>query len=113
MLVCDALQIIKDLKDFSVSDGLDSKSEIDDHLIDSYGLVKPQLVSLRQQQEVRNGKLVTVDVDFGYEVDFLNQLEAVLNADDVIYCVDNPIRAPEGWYYSVWMVFITRLIQFT
>ena len=99
--MCDTIQIIKDLKDFSVFDGLDSKNEIDDHLLQSCGLVKPELVSFRKQQEIKNGKLTWVDVDFGYEVDFLKQLEKFLCNEDVLHCVDNPIQAPEGWFHSV------------
>jgi len=61
---------------------------------------EPQLVVTKYQTTVtpRRGLIHEVPAEFGYTAPFLVQLEALLNLDDVLYCVRNPVKHTPGQY---------------
>lgn len=93
--VDDMFELLEDLKEFNLFEGVETADELLDYLQENGGLVKPIPVVLKSEQIVLNGKLVTKPVDFFHLVPFLKQLERLLQCKDVLHCVDNR-KAPEG-----------------
>ncbi|KAK3919251.1 NADPH-dependent 7-cyano-7-deazaguanine reductase [Frankliniella fusca] len=68
----------------------------------------PTKVVLSWKRIILHGKVKEIPDQFGYYVDFLKQLEAILQCDDILECIDNPKKLSaeklccilDGQYYQ-------------
>lgn len=101
MSKADAVRVVNDMKGLSLFEGVDTQVDMHQYLVEKGGLVMPEKLVFRKEQVLHNNKLIEVDADFGYEVDFLRQLERQLNADGVLHWVDNPREFDPSIFRSI------------
>ncbi|XP_034236312.1 uncharacterized protein LOC117642339 [Thrips palmi] len=95
--------VLDSFRDQSVFQGLQTEAEVESYLRETSGgkkVVLKQLV-LARKTVYRKGQPKLVPYKFGYAVNFLPQLEQLLNCPDVLKCIDNPLPHENGIYKTV------------
>ncbi|XP_052119637.1 uncharacterized protein LOC127748795 isoform X1 [Frankliniella occidentalis] len=94
------LDVIEDLKDQSLFEGLKSFENYKDYLHTEGGLVEPIKIVTYQKEVLKGDTIQLVDVDYGYVVPFLPALGKILEQPEVLHCVNNPQPTTEGVFKS-------------
>ena len=105
----DIVKLFKHMKQQSIFEGVKTSYKLSIYEATHYGgHEKPILIVLTWKRIILHGMVKEVPSEFGYIVGFLKNLEALLQSDDVLHCIDNPKKtvdsqfkcALDGQYYK-------------
>ncbi|XP_034249693.1 uncharacterized protein LOC117650394 [Thrips palmi] len=83
----------------TIFEGVQTKYRLEKYQRANWDALVPEQVVYAWKKILLHGKVRQVPAKFGYYVDFLKQLESILQCKDILNCVDNP-KPPSSIFKS-------------